>query len=173
MILEIYLYIATCIQGKHHYGDIILTKDKSISWIYVPQSHISSLSTVHSRSNITAVPECFQLFGGQVALTKPWCVFAVLLDLQQNKMLRHNLVTHFLYFMMFFRWCIWEIIFGHFLLKTLSFSTASNEITSSLDRLVNITIIIIIIIIIIINIYIAQIPCEYVQMRVTKKYYTN
>ena len=30
-----------------------------------------------------------------------------------------------------------------------------------------------IIIIIIINIYIAQIPCEYVQMRVTNKYGTN
>ena len=36
-----------------------------------------------------------------------------------------------------------------------------------------IIIIITIIIIIIINIYIAQIPCEYVQMRVTNKYYTN
>ena len=33
--------------------------------------------------------------------------------------------------------------------------------------------IMIMIIIIIINIYIAQIPCEYVQMRVTNKYYTN
>ena len=34
-------------------------------------------------------------------------------------------------------------------------------------------IIMIIIIIIIINIYIAQIPCEYVQMRVTNEYDTN
>ena len=32
---------------------------------------------------------------------------------------------------------------------------------------------IIMIIIIIINIYIAQIPCEYVQMRVTNEYDTN
>ena len=36
-----------------------------------------------------------------------------------------------------------------------------------------IIIIMIIIMIIIINIYIAQIPCEYDQMRVTKKYDTN
>ena len=44
------------------------------------------------------------------------------------------------------------------------------------NLLILITIIIIIIItiiIIIINIYIAQIPCEYVQMRVTNKYDTN
>ena len=34
-------------------------------------------------------------------------------------------------------------------------------------------VLIIIIIIIIINIYIALIPCEYVQMRVTNKYDTN
>ena len=34
-------------------------------------------------------------------------------------------------------------------------------------------IIIIITIIIVINIYIAQIPCKYVQMRVTNKYDTN
>ena len=43
----------------------------------------------------------------------------------------------------------------------------------ALDRANLLAMLIIIIIIIIINIYIAQIPCEYDQMRVTNKYDTN
>ena len=39
--------------------------------------------------------------------------------------------------------------------------------------MIMILIMIIITIIIVINIYIAQIPCKYVQMRVTNKYDTN
>lgn len=111
------------------------------TWNETLHEKLKKLQLSHPISNVTLtfmfkmllVPVYFLLFVCQVALTKPWCVFAVPLDLQSLLIF----MSHFLHIMMFLINMCWGNLFGiQFLIKTPSYSTVTNEITSNYYSLV-------------------------------------